>query len=120
MAWEEALRVISGPVLANESTKQYTFVTYSAGGFGTSSAAGVADGVLQDNPAVTGYVGLVGIEGVSKVLVGPNGVNDGDDVMVDTNGGATTKTSTNTIVGRALATGVSGDIIPVLLRQLHG
>lgn len=121
MAYEESLQRISGPVGANENTNQYKFVTMdSTGNYNVTGNGLLADGVLQDNPNTTGFIGLIGIAGVSKVLVGPNGVTVGDSVMADTNGGCTTKTSTNQILGRALATGVSGDIIPVLLKVSHG
>lgn len=120
MAFEESLQRVSGPVAANESTAQYKFMTVNANGqYDVTATGALADAVLQDNPNTTGFVGMMGIAGISKVLVGPNGVSNGDLVMADTNGGCTTKTSTNQVLGRALAAGVSGDIIPVLLKLGH-
>lgn len=116
MAYEEALQRISGPVAANDAAGQYMFYSVNSNGqYALTANGAAADGVLQDDPNTTGFVGEFGIGGVSKVLVGPNGITQGQIGMVDTNGGITTRTSSNVGVGRALATGVSGDIIPVRL-----
>jgi hypothetical protein len=115
LAYEESLGRISGIVNANESAAQYMAFSFNSAGQYALSAAGVAvDGVLQDDPGTTGFVGMFGIYGVSKMLVGPNGITAGQAGQVDTNGGVTSYTS-GVRFCRALATGVSGDNIPVRL-----
>lgn len=115
MAYEEALLRISGPVAADESSSQYMAMTLnSSGKYAVAAAGAVVDGVLQDDPAATGYVGEIGIGGVTKMLVGPNGITAGQAGQVDTNGGVTSYTN-GVRFCRALTTGVSGDIIPVRL-----
>lgn len=119
MAHEEALKSISGAVNASETLNQYKFVLRGAGtgqyALCTSSTVG-CDGVLQDNPTSTGYVGLIGIDGVTKMLVGSAGITDGDEGMCDSTGAVVTQTGSNLSEGKALATGVSGQIIPFLLK----
>ena len=81
------------------------------------SAGGDADGILQDKPNALGVFGEVGILGVSKLVVGAAGVTAGDLLTTDTAGKAVTAASTNKILGRALASGASGVIIPALIQQ---
>lgn len=119
-AYEEALKKISGAVNANENLNQYKFVVRGAGtgmfALCTASNTGV-DGVLQDDPQATGYVGLIGISGVTKIVVGSAGITDGDEGMCDSAGCVTTTTGGGNISqGRALGSGASGAIIPFLLK----
>ena len=118
-AYEENLQRISGAVNANENLAQYRFVKRGAGtgmyALCTSSSVGV-DGVLQDDPQATGYVGQIAIAGVTKLVVGSAGIADGDEGMCDSAGCVTTQTSSNLSQGKALGSGTLGQIIPFLLK----
>jgi hypothetical protein len=118
MSYDLSLRCYSFPVAAADATAQYLFGKVNSNGqFAILTASTqAADGVLQDDPTSTGFVGQIGFTGISKVVVGAAGVTVGDQVMSDTSGKATTQTSTNFGQGRCLFTGVSGDIVPVLLK----
>lgn len=119
-AYEEALRTISGAVNANETTQQYHFVKRGAGTgmYAVCAASNVGvDGVLQDDPSATGYVGQIAIAGVTKIVVGAAGITDGDEGMCDSAGCVTTVSGGGNISqGKALGTGTSGQIIPFLLK----
>ena len=121
VGYEEALTRITGLVSASETTKQYTFMRMASSGYYAVCGDGTAaDAVLQDNPSTTGYVGELAISGVSKVIVGSNGVTCGHTVTADSTGAARDTSATSDVVnGRALVTGVVGDIVPVLLKCQH-
>ncbi|SRR5665213_1772005 len=118
MAHNESLRKYSFPVAANEALQQYKFGAVNASGqFAVCTASTQApDGILQDDPGTTGFLSSIGYCGISKVLVGAAGITVGDEGMTDTTGAVTTQTAANLGTGRALYTGVSGDIIPFLLK----
>lgn len=118
MAHDESLRSYSYPVADNDAAAQYKFGQVNSNGqFAILTASTqVADGVLQTDPGTTGYSGTIGFVGITKMLVGAAGITVGDEGMSDTTGAVTTQTSTNPANGRALYTGVSGDIIPFLLK----
>lgn len=117
MAYEESLQRITLPVAANSSAKQYLFMTVDANGQAAATGAGLAaDGVLQDNPETTGFVGEFAIGGVSKMLVGSAGVTNGHKVCSDATGHVVDTAASEVVLGKALASGVQGDIIPVLLK----
>lgn len=117
MAYEESLHRITLPVAANSSAKQYLFMTVDSSGRAAATGAGLAaDGVLQDNPETTGFVGEFAISGVSKVLVGSGGVTNGHKVCADSTGHAVDTVASEIVLGKALSAGVEGDIIPVLLK----
>jgi hypothetical protein len=117
LAYEESLQRISLPVAEDDSLNQYHFVTVNSGGNAAlTGSAARADGVLQDNPDATGFVGEVAIAGVSKVVAGGT-IANGALVESDSTGQAVTFSS-GVILGRALASAVSGDIFPVLLKLL--
>ena len=123
-AYEENLQRISGAVDADENLNQYKFVKRGSNtglySLCTSSSVPV-DGVLQDDPQATGYVGQIAIAGVTKMVVGAAGITDGDEGMCDGYGCVTTQSASNLGQGTALGTGTSGQIIPFLLklRNLH-
>lgn len=120
MAFEQSLLTITAPVSQSFASLQFTFVQInSSGQLVPPTGAGVlCDGVIQDdNPdTVSPVASEVGIAGISKVVSGAS-VSEGDLVMTDSSGRAVTVTSSNHILGRALAgnSSTAGLIIPVLL-----
>jgi hypothetical protein len=118
MAYEQTLRTIGAPASADLSASQFCFMTInSSGQLALPSAGGDADGILQDKPNGVGVEGELAVLGISKLVVGTAGVTCGDLLTADANGKAVTATTGNKILGRALATGVSGVIIPALIQQ---
>lgn len=116
MAYQEAIQCISLPVAADYSLKQYRFgQVNSSGRFELTGSGAPADGVLQTKPSAAGDIGTVAISGVSKVSAGGT-IAAGDYVMSDADGDAVVATSGSAVAGIALASAVSGDIIPVLLK----
>lgn len=119
MAWDSTLFTFSAPVSQSFASLQFTFVAINSSGNAVPpSGAGVfCDGVIQDDNPNTGVAAsAIGYAGVSKV-VSAGTVTAGDLVMTDSSGRAVTATSTNHILGRALAGngGSAGAIISVLL-----
>src|SRR5579883_2314638 len=113
MAYEQTLHTISAPASADLSASQFCFVAVnSSGQLALPSAGGEAEGILQDKPNGAGVAGEVGI-----LVVGTGGVTAGDLLATDVNGKAVTATTGNKILGRALATGAAGVIIPALIQQ---
>ena len=118
MAYEQTLRNISLLAGADLSASQFCFVVVNnAGQLALPAAGGDADGVLQDKPNAAGQAGEVAILGVSKVVVGTGGVTAGDLIATDNAGKAVTAATGNKILGRAMATGAAGTIVPVLIQQ---
>jgi hypothetical protein len=118
MAYEQTLRTIGVPASADLSAYQFCFVAVNNNGqLALPSAGGDADGILQDKPNGTAQQGEVGILGVSKVVVGTGGVTAGDLLATDNAGKAVTAQTGNKILGRALATGAAGVIVPALIQQ---
>ncbi len=115
MAYEQTLRTIGVPASADLSASQFCFVVVNANGqLALPSAGGDAEGILQDKPNAAGQAAEVG---VSKVVVGTGGVTAGDLLATDANGKAVTAATGNKILGRALATGAAGTLIPALIQQ---
>ena len=118
MAYEQTLRSIGVPASADLSASQFCFVVVNSNGqLAAPSAGGDADGILQDKPNGQGVQGELAILGVSKALVGTGGVTAGDLLAVDASGKVVTAATGNKIVGKALATGAAGVIIPALIQQ---
>ena len=118
MAYEQTLRTIGAPASADLSASQFCFMTInSSGQLALPSAGGDADGILQDKPNGVGVEGELAVLGISKLVVGTAGVTCGDLLTTDAAGKAVTATTGNKILGRALATGASGVIIPALIQQ---
>jgi hypothetical protein len=118
MAYEQTLRTIGVPASADLSASQFCFMTVnSSGQLALPAAGGDADGILQDKPNGVGVEGELAVLGISKLVVGTAGVTCGDLLTTDANGKAVTATTGNKILGRALATGASGVIIPALIQQ---
>jgi len=96
------------------TTGQHRFGTInSSGQIGLTSSAGRVDGVIEDDPAAINRATTVAISGVCKLLLGGS-VTAGGDIQSGASGVGVSG-STNAIC-TALETGVSGDIISVLLK----
>jgi hypothetical protein len=118
VAYEQTLRTIGLPASADLSASQFCFVAVNANGqLALPSAGGDAEGILQDKPNAAGQAAEVGILGISKLVVGAGGVTAGDLLATDVNGKAVTAATGNKILGRALATGTAGTLIPALIQQ---
>lgn len=85
-------------------------------------AAGATDksvGIWQETTANAGDVGRIMLNGISRLVLGGT-VTRGDSLTSDAAGKGVTITASNDkvqAIGIALASGVSGDIIPVLLES---
>ena len=119
MGHEASLVTISGLVNANETTAQYKGMVRGAGTgyYQIAATGGHIDGVLQDDPQATGYIGSIGISGVSKVLIGSAGCTDGDELSIDSTGAFVTQTASAVGVGTALGTYASGDIGSAIIKN---
>lgn len=104
---------------AGATIAPYTIVKFSASGTvipaaaSTDSIIGVSRGLLTAN--VGDRVDVI-LDGIADVVCGGT-VTRGGKVMSDASGNALDLTSTNRQLGIALESGVSGDRIPVLLKQ---
>lgn len=108
--------------MSSESAFQFTFVDVlpatgaglSGAAIGAPPSAGAACiGILQNNP-VLGEPGEVMTSGVSKMQLGTNvGINT--KLMTNAAGLAVPATAGNYAIARALESGVTGDLIAVLL-----
>jgi len=94
------------------------FVTINANGEAVlpSSGAAVVGTIYEVNLSGSAPYGPVTIQlgGVAKVVAGGT-ISAGQEVEVGANGTAVAKTS-GVVVGIALASGASGEVIPVLLK----
>ena len=97
----------------------YTIATLAAGANAVETANAVTDALV----GVTTAIGTqdnarcdVVLEGIAEVLIG-GAVTKGELLTTDASGHAVPAIATDHKLGIALATGVSGDIIPVFLRQ---
>lgn len=107
---------LSVPAGADLSAKQFYIVKRSGGNLAVCSVAGErAFGILQDDPAASGRVGLVRLAGLSKVEYG--GTISQDDLLVtDASGKAVAVGATGGhVIGVANVAGVTGDIGEVIL-----
>lgn len=96
-----------------------TIVKFSASGTVIPAAASTDSLVGVSRGLITGAVGDrvdVILDGIADVKCGGT-VTRGGKVMSDASGNALDLTSTNRQIGIALESGVSGDLVPLLLRQ---
>lgn len=100
---------------------QYCFVKITGAhqcGLADTTANEVVIGVLQNKPQVTGAAATVAIRGVSLVEAGGN-ISAGNAIKVDSSGNgvaATLPTDADLVVGVAVGSGASGQLVPVLLK----
>lgn len=116
----ELEQVVSLPANADLSTKRYYIVDINSSGkvVTQSSAGGRAVGVLNNKPSAADEAAAVQIGGVAKVILGGT-VTAGDNVQSDANGKGITAASGDSVLGIALTSGVSGDIVNVLITSRH-
>lgn len=110
------------PAAADLSAGQFKVVGIVDNGSGQAavnypSAGGQGIGVLQNKP-LSGEAATVMNEGITKALLGTGGITVGQNLMAGTSGVLVLATSGNYIVAQALETGVSGDVISVLLKPM--
>lgn len=121
MSTTENMLFITVQAGADLSASLYRFGVVAADGqvdpVGTAGAD--ADGVIMNKPTAAGQPTQLAVGGVAKVVVGTGGVTAGAKLQSDATGKAITAASTKHVVGKALATGAAGDIIPVLLVSKH-
>lgn len=116
---------IKKPFKGSAAIAAYTLVKFGSADDTVSPAAAATDlligataeiGLTADDVTAGRYVDVV-LSGIAEVVLGGN-VTRGAKVTSDANGAAiATTTASNAVAGVALATGVSGDVIPVLLAQ---
>lgn len=121
MATVENYQAITVEAGADLSAKQYHFgvVAADAQVDAVSSAGGDADGVIMGKPDAAGKACELAISGVAKVKVGTGGITAGNKVQANANGEAIAAASGDHVLGKALATGAAGEIVPVLLVSKH-
>ena len=83
---------------------------------GASATAHALVGVMQGKAAAAGKVNVM-LTGITLVKIG-GAVTRGDYLTSNADGeGIATTTAKNYLVGMALASGVDGDVVPLLLSQ---
>ncbi len=114
MATKENLRSITLPAAADFSTTgQWRFGTVnSSGQVALTSSAGRVDGIIQDNPDAADKECAVGIHGVSHLELGGT-IAAGGSLQSGSSGVGVSGTTNAKAI--ALESGVSGDVISVLL-----
>jgi hypothetical protein len=114
MATENALRSITLPSAADFSTTgQWRFGTVnSSGQIALAGAAARVDGIIQSNPDAADKECAVGIHGVSHLELGGT-IAAGDSLQSGASGVGVS--GTTNVKAIALESGVSGDVISVLL-----
>lgn len=121
---------ISLPAAADLSTKQFYAIKVDSNGKAAVASTGeFCAGILQNKPG-SGQAATVAYGGISKAIAGGNVTagmtvaanSDGKvvnaaEAVVDTSntGAAADAVIASNVIGVALATGVSGDVIPVLV-----
>ena len=115
MATKESLISVSLQSAADfSSTGQYRFGSVnSSGQVALTGAAARVDGVVLGNPAAADRAVAVGIYGVCLLELGGT-ITAGGGVQAGASGVGVTGTTNSTAI--ALESGVSGDIISVLLK----
>lgn len=120
MALESNVQSVTLEAGQDLSTKQYHFVVVASDGQvdAVAAAGGDADGVLQNAPDAAGRAAAVAYAGVTKVYAGGT-VTRGEKVQSDNAGKALTAASGDHVLGKALTSGGSGEVISVLLVSKH-
>ena len=118
MAAENLSKCISLPASTNLSSNQYCFVEVDTNGqIAVSGVGNDAIGVLQDDPASAGIVGLImtGHGGITKVKAGGT-VTVGALAACDSSGRAVVATSGTFILGKFLEAGAVNNIVKILFQ----
>lgn len=118
MAWENLGKTISLPAAAAINLFRFHVIN-SSGQFAQNAvAAGDCAGVSQNNPSASGQACecMVGI-GVTKIKLGSGGITAGQPIASDGSGQGIYAATGDRILGYALNTGVSGDIVSMLFQK---
>jgi hypothetical protein len=104
---------------ADLSSSQYLFGIINSSGVVVvnTSAGGVVDGVIQDDPDTAGFAVTLECLGVTRCVAGGT-VTQGDLIMSDAAGKGVTATTTNYFRGRALTAAASGEIFALQLSPM--
>jgi len=103
---------------ADLSSKQFYAVKQTAAGQVNVATTGDSIvGVLLNKPT-SGLPCEIALFGTVKVICGSSGMTAGDTLEVDSSSKFTTQTTGVNPVGMAIDTGVSGDIVRILLRPV--
>lgn len=115
MATVDNIKVISLPVAADYSAKQYYIMALNSSGQAVLAGEGSdCVGVLQDAPAAAGRAGQIAVGGVCKVICG-GAITKGARFSVDSNGKASAVGSSDDYaLGFVLETGASGSIVSAI------
>lgn len=121
MATVENYQAVTIEAGGDLSAKQYRFGLVASDGQidAVSSAGGDADGIIMGKPDAAGKATEVAISGIAKVVVGTGGITAGQKVQSDANGEAIVAASGDHVLGKALATGAAGAVVPILLVSKH-
>ena len=119
MATTDNMQVISLPVYADYSAKQYYIMALNSSGQAVLAAEGSDTiGVLQDKPAAANRPGQVAIGGRAKVLCG-GAITKGARFSSDSNGKAVSVGSSDDYaLGFVLETGASGSVLSCLIQPI--
>ena len=120
MAYDQSPVCLSLPASADLSTKQYLLVEIAnTGKVSVCNAAGEhAIGVLQDKPAADGVVAQVAVGGISKVVAGAGGIDEGDLLTTTSAGKAVvaTKSTVDTVAGTSLDPVIGSYVLGVCVK----
>ena len=124
MSYEQPLFMISLLADVDMSSYQFRFVEFNSSGKveDVTDDGDLCIGVYQENSATAdGDAMQIMVLGISKVEVGTGGVTVADKIQAEGDataanaGRAMTAASSDWVQGIALATGIAGDIVPILL-----
>lgn len=120
MATDEAVQTITIPASADLSTKQYELaVIDTSGQLAILASQGAdADGVLYNDPNAAGVEGTLAFGGKVKVKYGAT-ITAGDKLTSGADGRAETAASGDHVIGKAVVSGVDGDIGEMLIVSKH-
>jgi len=100
------------------SSQQFHFVKSATTDFGvllvTNATTSVPIGVLQDDPDASGKAATVRVSGNTKVVAGGT-VTRGNTLTLLATGEVQNKSGSDTKVGVALESGVTGDVVSMVL-----
>lgn len=117
MAAQDGVKKITLEAGQDLSSNQFYFVALASDGqIDPAGDGAAADGILYNDPDAAGKAAEVAIPNGARVKVVSGGsVSVGDDVASDANGKATTATTGDVILGKAVEAGATdGDVISIL------
>lgn len=120
MATDENVQIISVEASADLSAKQYELMVIDANGqlAAVASQGADADGVLYNDPAAQGRAGDLAYGGKVKVKYGAT-ITAGNKLTTGADARAEVAASGDHVIGKALKSGVDGDIGEMLVVSKH-